>query len=438
MGDDFRQITMDRRKVLIIAAVIIIIVIIILAFGLKDKTKSTPITLEFWSVYDDYNVYAEQIQAYQEKNKYITINYQKKSFDNYEKELINHLAAGTGPDIFSIHNTWLPKHQDKLVSMPQTEDFFDLKTFKNTFVDVVYNDFVDNNKIYAIPFYVDTLALYYNRDFFNSAGIPSAPTIWEEFLDDVEKLTNKDKWGNIERGGTALGVAKNINRSTDILALLMLQTGAKMVDDDYAGAMFNQRTYLEGESFSPGEEALRFFTDFSNPIKRVYCWNRQMPYSIDAFYQGKVATMINYSHHIDTIKNKSPYLNFDIAAVPQIKDREFDITYANYWAQAVSKNSKHSEEAWKFLVFLTQSNNFKNYLEKAKRPTARRDLVEWQKSTDLGVFASQALLARSWYQIDNKAIETIFADMIESVVLGAATVKQAINKAADQVTILMK
>ncbi len=155
--------------------------------------------------------------------------------------------------------------------------------------------------------------------------------------------------------------------------------------------------------------------------------------------QGKTAMMINYSHHIDTIRAKSPYLNFGIAPVPQIKGREFDINYSNYWGLTVSKNAKYPEEAWKFLLYISRSDNLKKYLEKAKRPTPRRDLIEWQRENpDLGVFANQALSARSWYQADNQAIETIFANMVESVVLGAETIEQALEKAADQITILMR
>ncbi len=430
---------MDKKKILIIGIVVGIIVIGIVALGVKRGGSPKSLTLTVWSVYDDISTYEPVIESYQKANKNIAINFQKKSPDTYEQELINALAAGTGPDIFIIGNNWLSKHKDKISPMPQGEEFLTIQGFQNVFVDVVLQDLVDNETIYAIPLYVDTLALYYNKDFFNSAGIPSPPTTWDEFMEDVEKLTKKDQSGNIERGGVAMGTANNINRATDILNLLMLQTGAEMTNADGTQATFNQGTYLKGETFNPGRDALRFYTDFSNPIKSVYCWNMQMPYSIDAFYQGKAAMMINYSYNIPTIRAKSPYLNFGIAPVPQIKGREFDINYPNYWALTVSKNAKYPSEAWKFIVYFSKNENLKTYLEQAKRPTSRRDLVEWQKADlDLGVFANQALSARSWYEADSSAIETIFADMIESIVLGAETIDRALDKAADQVSILMR
>lgn len=430
---------MQRKKILIIAGGIAVVLIILLAVGLRKDLNPEPASLEVWAVYDSREAWGEFIDSYQKENKHISIDFKVKSFNNYEEELIDAFAAGEGPDIFYFHNTWLPKHKSKLNPMPQSEEFITARDFENTFMDTAHVDFVDESKIYALPLYIDTLALYYNKNLLSTAGISSPPTTWSKFIEDVEALTKRDQWGNITQSGAAIGTAENINRSTDILFLLMLQTGTKMTDDNNNKAVFNQASYLEKESFSPGKEALRFYTDFANPNKRAYCWNRQMSYSIDAFYQGKAAMMINYSHHIQTIKDKASYFDFDVASIPQIADREFDVNYPNYWGLAVSKTSKHSLAAWKLISVFTQQQNLQNYLEKAQRPTSRRDLVEWQaKDPYLGIFARQALTARSWYQADSQAIEQIFASMVQSVVVGETKIEQAINKAADQVSALMK
>tara|TARA_Y100000294_G_C8458966_1_gene297766 strand:- start:353 stop:850 length:498 start_codon:yes stop_codon:yes gene_type:complete len=165
-----------------------------------------------------------------------------------------------------------------------------------------------------------------------------------------------------------------------------------------------------------------------------------MHYSIDAFYEGKAAMMFNYSYHLPTIRAKAPYLNFGITSMPQIATSTvIEIDYANYWGLAVSHNSESARAAWQFVTWLTNKENSQKYLELAKRPAARRDLILWQKSdSDLGVFAEQSLTSRSWYQKDSSAIETILADMVESVVLGNATISEAINKAAKQTTLLME
>jgi len=428
---------MTKRQIFIIIGGAIAVIAVLIIFGLKNEPPKIPASLEIWGVYDELDVLKPFIDAYQQQNKQIKIEYRKFSFENYEKELINAFAADKGPDIWFIHNTWLPKHKDKIKEMPI--DLIDLNVFRQSFVDVVEKDFVDSEKIYALPLFVDTLALIYNKDFLNSAGISSPPETWEDLVDDLDKLTKKDQWGNILKAGAAMGTAKNIHRSTDILSLLMLQNGTQMVGSDKQKVTFDESITLKGESYRPGYDALRFYTEFANPSKRVYTWNRQAHYSIDAFIEGKTAMIFDYAYELSDIKNRAPYLNFGVAPMPQIKGREFDINYANYWALTVSNKSKATRQAWEFIKYLTSKENAEIYLERTKRPVARKDLVDSQKSDPvLGVFARQSLTARTWYQVDSGAIETIFADAIESVVLGEANLNSAIETAVRQIDLLMR
>ena len=80
-----------------------------------------------------------------------------------------------------------------------------------------------------------------------------------------------------------------------------------------------------------------------------------------------------------------------------------------------------------------------DYLEKVKKPAARKDLIEIQKTDlTLGVFAMQNLFAKSWYQVDPEAVENIFLDTIEQVNRGQATLSEAIGSAEAKVTQTMR
>lgn len=398
----------------------------------------TPATLEFWGVFDDSSVYEGLIRKFNQSYPYITVNYHKKSQATYEKELVDALAAGRGPDIFMIQNNWLPKHGNKIY--PADTRIFTVKEFGETFVDVAAQDFVVDGNVYAAPLAVDSLALFYNKDLLNSAGLANPPKTWEEFNSAVTKLTVKDDENNIIRAGAAIGTAKNINRSIDILMALMLQSGAKMTSSDNLTATFDQSVSLaSGQSFKPGEEALVYYTNFAKPQKVVYTWNDYQHYSIDAFVEGKTAMMFNYSYQLPVIRSRAPHLNFGVAALPQISaTSDKKVSYANYWGLTVSKTSPNSIYAWTFIKWLTLADNSKTYLEETKRPIARRDLVDWQKDDqDLGVFAQQSLLARSWWEADAAATETIFAQMINDVVSNVSSAQDAVTQASKQVTLLM-
>lgn len=409
------------------------------SIGGGDRPQS--VTLQFWGTFDDDRFYSDAIAEFNKANPGVRVIYRKFNFEDYEKQLIDSFAAGTGPDIWLMHNAWLPKHNDKIQPLPQEkikgEDkpLFTFKEFQDQFVDVAVKDLTIGGQIYGLPIYVDTLALYYNKDLLNTAGIVSPPRTWEEFNDDVKRLTVLDSRGNIVGAGAAIGAAKNINRSTDILALLMLQNGTKMTDESNTSATFAKS--VNGQD--TGENALQYYTDFANPSKpQIYTWNDRQHYSIDAFTNGDAAMMFNYSHHIATIRDKSARFNFGTAPIPQISGTPVAVNYANYWAPTVAKQSKYPIVAWKFLISLSSARGNALYVNASNRPSARRDLIEQQKTDpDLGVFATQTLSARSWYQVDNSAIETIFAEMINDVNFGRASVRDALRAAENKVSVLM-
>ena len=206
-----------RIIILSILALLVISSAIIFIFGRKDGGKET-LTIEFWGL-DAPEAWSAIITAYQTANPNRIIKYVKNDPTAYERELLNALASGAGPDIAVIQNTWLNKHLNKFSPMPA--GFINVDGFKNAFVDAASADLIVGNQIYALPFYADTLALYYNKTLFNNAGLVNPPKTWDDFNSAVKELTTASEGGNIGRAGAALGTANNVNHSADILSLLM-------------------------------------------------------------------------------------------------------------------------------------------------------------------------------------------------------------------------
>lgn len=470
--------TLKTKKSKIFFATVFIFGLIILSgCGFKQKTDHQyNLSLEIWGPFDYGDALRKVFNSYKKINPNISsLEYKRIPINTYQKELTEALAAGQGPDIFFIRNDWVPSFADKIVPVKEIPGVISEKKFRANFVDVVANDFLVKGNIYAMPLSVDTLGLYYNKDLFNQAGIVAPPKTWDEFSEDVKKLTKINAFGEIIQSGAAMGTAYNINRSTDILNLLMLQNQTKMIDP--RGQVLFQKSISEnGKSIFPGENALAFYTQFANTSSPEYTWNSQLHYSIDAFSEGTVAMMLNYPWNVKVIKEKAPKLNFAIAPVPQIKDKP-KVNFANYWGLAVSKNktpqsnpygqSKKAvvissntrlKEAWTFLTYLTTKPdgtfnnkastkvgqvteaNFdpaKSCLTQTGEPAARRDLIKEQKDNPtIGVFATDNLIAQSWIEVDPSSIESIFAEMIDQVNKGQATVAGAIKTAAQRVQIL--
>ncbi|MDD4332629.1 MAG: extracellular solute-binding protein [Patescibacteria group bacterium] len=406
-----------------------------------------PIKLTYWRVWDDSDAFDEIIANYKLLHPFVTIEYKKFRYGEYEQALLEAMAEDRGPDIFSIHNTWTEKYQNKIAPLPiettmaypvtqgtikkevvnelRTTKSLTINDIKNNFIDTVYNDVVlkdvdvatkqETEKVYALPLAMDTLALYYNKDLFNNAGIATPPNYWNpEFQQIVKKLTKQDSKGGIIQSGVAMGGGKNIERYSDILSILMMQNGAEMMSENGAVSFSETPVALRSQGYNPALEALRFYTDFANPAKEVYSWNANLENSLQMFMYGKLAMMFGYAYHLPTIRAQAPKLNFGIAKLPQIEGSQSQINFANYWVETVSKKSKNIDTAWDFVQFATRAEQAKTYIAKTGKPTALRSLVnEELESPDLGIFASQVLTAKSWYKgADSNAAELIFADMI--------------------------
>lgn len=429
------------RKYLIIGGGVLFFIVMIIAAvylsGGGTKKNTEQVELTWWKTFNDRTDMNDLISAYEDANPNVTIKYEKKNINTYEQDLLNAIASGNSPDIFTIHNDWLPKHMDKMAPMPAS--MMTERQYKDAFVDVAAADFIKDGKIYAIPMSLDVLALYYNKDILGSAGIFTPPATWPQVVSAVQKITQQDNSGNFTRSGIAMGTSSNINRSSDLLLLLMLQQGTVFYNNTNTSATFNQQIRVDNESFNPGAMALDFYTQFARPSKKSYTWNTKADNSVDAFAQGKLAMMISYSYMIPTLKDKAPNLNWGVAPIPQVDTTGLKTNFANYWGEGVSKSSTHQEYAWDFLKFITQHDQLKGYTEKVKAPSSRKDLLTEQSSDlELGPFADNTATAKSVYKYDANQFEGIIQKMIDDVILLGADPEDAVSDAVAQVNLTMR
>jgi len=425
-------------------ALAVIFVFILIAVGIFTgvlpglKTQETPppqMDLVIWGVGDNEEAFNAGLLAYTKLHSNIKAAYKKIDENNYEQELINAIAAGKGPDIFMVENSWLQKHSDKMLALPQ--EGMSLTKLKSLFPDVVAKDLVKDGSIFGLPLYIDTLALFYNQDIFDNYAIALAPSDWLQFKNLIPKLRRIDASGNITRAAAAIGGSeKTIHNATDILSLLMLQAGTDMTSQNYTSASFNS-SFKGGQ---PGIESLDFYTSFANTKDLYYTWNEEMLYSSDAFSQGKVAMVFEYASQLDTFKIKNPFLKIRVAAMPQPNTKEEAVNYAGYRALAVSKYVQYPEWVWDLVLYLTTNEEIaENYLTITKRPPALRTLIQkYSDDPNIGIFAKQALTAQSWMKPDPEKTKAIFSQMIQSVVSGKLDLYESLSQGERAVTDLIR
>lgn len=447
-------------KIKYLFAALVILLPLLLFPGCKRQQNTGAnnrpvVTLTYYKAFDNEDVLKPLFQEFQSKNPHIRIQYRKfTDFDEYTNLILNELAEGEGPDIFSMPNTWIAANTKKLVPAPlevitpaQAEQVFVSAAAK----DILQFDKDGEKKMFGAPLTVDTLALYYNKAHFDDAipekGAPSST--WEALKEDVFRLSKKDNsFERFFRAGIALGRSDNIARATDIVYLLMLQYRADIYDDNYKAVKFARS--IGTPPVTPGAQALDLFVSFAVPDNKNYSWNAFLAQAenpekeLAAFVTGKVSMIVNYSFAyqqiIDLIKTKRASglgtidpENVKVASIPQVFDPAVSpdkrVSYASYFVEVVGRNSKHPQEAWQLLSFLAGKNSLQHYFEKTKKPTSRRDLIEAQaKEPIYGVFVNQIGYAETFPLYDRELFSAAIKKAIDETGL-TGRAEQAVRTA---------
>lgn len=341
----------------IIFFIIIIFVIKSVFFG---NVTSKTVNLTYWGLWEDSEIFSPLISQYEQLNPNVKITYQKMDPQNYREKLIARSKNKQGPDIFRFHNTWLPEIKEVVSPLPPT--VMSNSEFEKTFYPVSQKDLKIGNYYYGLPLEIDGLVLFYNNGMFKKAGISTVPSTWDDITEIVPKLTVKDMSGNLITSGIAIGTSSNIEHFSDIFGLLLLQNGGSLSKIDQ----------------SEGAGALEIYRKFAEPPQGY--WSDQMPNSITAFIQEKVAMIIAPSWEATGIKTANPDIDMRVIPVPSVPGASA-LSLASYWIEGVSRYSTNQIEAWKFLKYLTEKENLTKLYELESRvrpfgePYSRVDLA---------------------------------------------------------------
>ena len=421
----------STKQIIVIIIVIVIVLFVVLAIAIGRKPiVQKEITLTIWGVNDSQEVLKSVFEDFQKKYPKIKIEYTKFDEADYETSLINALAANKGPDIFMFHRSWLGKHKDKILAFDKTK--ISLTKLRELFPSVIEQDFSDGQNIYALPLYIDTLATIYNKDIFDATAIAIPPTTWQEFKILIPRLRKIDpKTSAILRAAGAIGGSKtSIHNASEILNLIMMQANLSF-----------PKNASEQLSFPlESEELLSFYVEFANPKSLVYTWNDGFSQgSLETFSNEEVAIIFDYQDNLKILKKKNPYLDIGVSSMLQF-DLDKPINFANYWGLVISNKSKNPAAAQSFILNLAlNETNSRKYSQLSGRPPALRKLIsQYQDDPNLGVFANQALSAKSWYQQDYNFINQVFSDTIKSVLVGKLSIRDALETAENKINSLIQ
>ena len=424
----------DNFQIIVVVVFMVLAILGILVFsgaiplGSEDKSLGVG-TVVMWGTVRG-NIMHPLMKEFNDANKSFYVQYVEKEEDTFDQELLEAIASGTGPDMFLLPDNLAFRYANKIIKIPYTS--FPVASFKNNFASAG-EVFLSSSGILALPLIIDPLVMYYNRSMLDASGIVTPPVYWEEFTNAVRTLTKRDESNKILKSGAALGHYSNVAHAKDILATIFMQDGNPIVTERNGS-----RVSALGDSSVDLSNALQFYSDFANPLKSNYSWNKSFLNSTSAFSREDVAFYFGYASELLSLINQNPNQNFYVASVPQIKTANFKATGARVTGVAISSLSKNYTTAY-IAASLMSTGNFAGKLaEGLMVAPVRRDLLAI-KPTDAysPVFYNSALYARSWLDPSDKDTDDIFRGMIDGVLSNTLSVGALIRDASARLNLLL-
>ena len=424
-------------QIIILAVFILAAVFGLLVFsgaiplGDQSQTQGGQGTVVLWGTVNASAV-SPVLEEFNGDNQTFSVQYVQKAEETFNQDLLEALASGTGPDMFFLPQDLVFSYSNKIFTIPY--ESYPQSTFKNTFVGAG-EVFMTGTGILAFPIAVDPMVMYYNRSHLDAANILFPPTYWDEFSGLVPKLTQKDSGNRIIKSTLSLGQFANINHAKDLLAMMFMQTGNPIiaeVDGTRVSVLDRSNT-----QYSLGA-VLQFFTDFANPIKDVYSWNRSLPNSRDFFSAENLSFYFGYASEFRPLVNTNPNQNFQVAPMPQIRGANIKVTSANVLGIAISSSSKNFNTALRASSLMATGPFAARFAPSLGMVPVRRDLLATVPTDAYSpTFYASALYARGWLDPSATATDDIFRGMVERVLSGTMSYADAVRDASSKLGLLL-
>ena len=413
-----------------------LVAVVIFATSRSSSAKNFP-AITIWGTLpqDAVNTAIDTVNKLGTSKK-LVITYVQKQERDFDRVLTEALASGAGPDAILFPHTSLYRQRARIFQIPESS--LPLRTFKDTYID--QGDlFLAPGGLWALPVGVDPLVMYWNKSIFAGAGLAKPPRYWDEFLTLSQKLTKRDGAGNIVRGTVAFGEFANVTNAKELLSTLFMQAGTPIVSVDAAGRGSSQLAGRFGYAETPAQAVLNFYTQFSNPAKTTYSWNRSLKDSQTMFLGGDLALHFAFVSDFGGLSEKNPNLNFDVAPIPQQRDAKTQLGYGRMYGLAAMKAGKDVLGTITVLSVLSGPDFAAELGRLANLTPARRDLLSVTPADPVSVEAFRAaLISRAWLDPEPVASTAVFKHMVEGITSGKYRPSEAVSAGSSELQSLLQ
>ena len=311
----------------------------LLSTGCTKKDDRVKIQFASWGSKTEVEIIKDVINDFETSHPDIKVEFLHIP-QNYFQKIHLLFASNTEPDVLFLNNLYLPVYANsgKLQELSVHQGIYDKK---------VQDALSWHGKLYAVPRDISLLIVYYNKDLFKKSGVAEPKNDWtrEEFLTKALKIKEK--------------------------------TGVFGISFEEEPLFYLPYVLSEGGSFfeinsQQTQKALNFYAD----LRKKYHVAPKREESASAtmaqmFLQGKLAM------HLSGRWLTPKYLEeakFDWGTVVFPAGEEGSVVPLDASGWAVSKSSKHKDEAIEFVNYLSSREVIEKFAQTGLIVPARTDV----------------------------------------------------------------
>lgn len=337
------------------------------------------------------------------------------------------VAGKTPPDLLWWSAAFFPKYAEA-GALRSIDEFIEQDAaFKRDDVyDYLWELGTFEGKLYITPFSANNLGIYYNKKMLAEAGLTEAPQNWDEFKATARKLTRNGVYGFQIPIGTS-------EWTVWTWQCFLWQAGGEILSPDKKSAAFNS---------AAGVAALDFWKSLFDE-KLANFSETDAGYKTDSFLASRIAMTINGPWNYAGLKDQK---DVDLGVWPLPKQQRAATNIGGESLFLFKSNPKRERAAWEFMKFV-MSADFQvdwamntGYLPVSKSAAAsERYQAFLQANPFIKAYNDQMPAGRTRPSIPQyPALSQTLGKYLEAALYGKLSSKEALDRAAEEVTLLLK
>lgn len=287
----------------------------------------------FWNQGDEGNEMWQGIaDQVSEEDPNITVSLTSPPFADYFTKLQSQLASNSAPCILSMQSLRLPAFAEAMEPLDElmAEQGYSADDWNPAALKALQSD----DKQYAIPFGLSTMALYYNKDLFKEAGVDEPEIGWS--VSDFETAANAVTEAT---GMPAFGQSFS---DLHMFSQLLAYNGARPVTDDSSLNLTNDSM----------EEAFTWYSGLATDqgVALVPASSSDVPWGEQQFVAGNTTMAVDGTWNVSTSANDA---TFDVGVATLPVGPDGITSYSANSGFGISKSCEHKEEAAKAIAVIT-------------------------------------------------------------------------------------